>query len=150
MRYALDRGSSGSDDTYALVLEFVQASSSITASIVVVPATGVEGVAFEFLDTGNPRQLGLVQWPARHDHKARLEHVAAIGSNRPTPRLIVPTRLLDPGLEAGFLVKMEVLPDPLGMGENLRREGVSFLRDIAGLFQERQIKIALDVALSAG
>src|SRR4051794_22636875 len=102
------------------------------------------------LNPWNPRQLGLVQWSTRHDHKARLEHIAAISGHRPASCLLVPTRLLDLRLEAGFLVEMEVLADPLGMGKDLRREGVPFLRDVAGLFQQGQIEVAFDVTLGAG
>ncbi len=127
MRYALDRRRASPDDTYSLVLELVQSPSSIPASIVVIPAAGVEGMPFEFFDPRDSRQLGFVQRPARHDHEARLEHIAAIGGYRPTPRLIVPMRLFDSRLEAGLLVKMELFTDPLGMGEDLgAKEYLSF------------------------
>src|SRR5215472_3975719 len=42
-----------------------------------------------------------------------------------------------------------MLSDPLGMLEDLGREGVFFLRHIPRLFQEWQINIGLDVALRA-
>ena len=53
-------------------------------------------------------------------------------------------------LEAGLLVEVEVLADPLGVLKDLRREGVSFLRDVAGLFEQRQIEVGFDVTLGAG
>src|SRR5713101_7842089 len=113
----------------------------------VIPATGVEGMSLELLNPWNPRQLRLVQWPTRHDHKARLEHIVAIGRDRPASGFLVPARLLDLRLEASLLVEIEMLGDPLGMGEDLRLERVSFLRDIAGLFQQGQIEVAFNVTL---
>ena len=35
------------------------------------------------------------------------------------------------------------------MGEDFRREAVLFLRDVAGLFKQRQVDVGLDVALGA-
>ena len=110
----------------------------------------MEGVSLECLDPRNARQLGLVQRSARHDHEARLEHVAAISGDSPASGLIVPAGLFDSRLEAGLLVEMELLTDALSVGEDFRREGVPFLRDIVGLFEQWQIKIAFNVALGAG
>ena len=48
-----------------------------------------------------------------------------------------------------LLVKVEVFSDALGVGEDLRRERVLFFRYVAGLLEQRQIDVGLDVALSA-
>ena len=104
----------------------------------------------ELFDTGNRRQLGAVQGPARHDHKARPEDIVAIGGNRPAPVLVVPARLPDLGLEAGPLVQVEVLADALGVLKDLRRKGVFFLGYITRLFEQGQIDVGLDVTLGAG
>ena len=50
-----------------LVVQFVQTAGGIAAGVVVVPATGVEGMPLELLDPRDRGQLGLVQRPARHD-----------------------------------------------------------------------------------
>jgi len=73
-----------------------------------------------------------------------------IGLDGPASRVIVPARFLDLRLEAGTFIEVEVLSDPPGVLEDLRREGVLLLRYIAGLFQERQINVGFDVALGAG
>src|SRR5262249_39938064 len=72
------------------------------------------------------------------------------GLDDPARGGVVPARLRDLRLEAGVLVEVEVLADPLGMLEDLGREGVLFLRYVPRLFQERQIDVGLDVALGAG
>src|SRR5437762_4549936 len=150
MRYALNRSGPGPDNAHAFVLEFVQAAGGIAPSVVIVPATGVEGMPLELLDPRDRGELGPVQGPTRHDHKARFEDIVAIGADRPAPFLIVPAHPFDLRLEAGSLVEVEMLPDPLGMLEDLRCEGVLFLRDIAGLFEQRQIHVGFDVTLGAG
>src|SRR5580698_4181486 len=45
---------------------------------------------------------------------------------------------------------MEVPADPLGVGKDLRRKRIPFLGNVAGLFEEWQIKVAFDIALCAG
>src|SRR5881628_2953773 len=150
MRHALNRSGPSPNDAHAFVLELMQAAGGVATGVVVVPATRVERMPLELLDPRNCGELGPVQGPTRHDHKARLEDIAAIGADRPAPFLIVPTRLFYLRLEAGSLVEVEVLPDPLGVLKDLRREGVLFLRDIAGLFEQRQIHVGFDVTLGAG
>ena len=107
-------------------------------------------MTLELLDTRNRRQLGPVERPARHDDEARPEDIVAIGGNRPAPFLLVPARIFYLSLEAGPLVQVEVLADPLGVLENLRRKGVFFLWDVSGLFEQRQIYVGFDVTLGAG
>ena len=107
-------------------------------------------MALELLDPRDRGQLGPVQRPTRHDHKARLEDIAAISGDRPAPRFLIPARLFDLRLETGPLIEIEVLPDPLGVRKDLRREGVLLLRDVAGLFEQRQIDVGFDVTLGAG
>src|SRR6202035_2341416 len=108
------------------------------------------GVALELLDPWDRGELGPVERPTRHDYKARLEVITAIGLDGPASGVIVPARFLDLRLEAGALIEVEVLSDPLGVLEDLRREGVLLLRYIAGLFEQRQIDVGFDIALGAG
>ena len=126
MRHALNRCRSRPDDAHALVSEFVQAASGVAAGVVVVPPAGVEGMSLELLDPWNRGQLGPVQGPARHDDKARLEDIAAIGGDRPAPCFLIPARLFDLRLEAGLLIEIEVLADPLGVLKDLGRERSTF------------------------
>src|SRR5438552_16176655 len=150
MRHALNRGGPGPDDAYAFVVQFVQAPGGIASGVVVVPTTRVEGMSLERLDSRDRGQLGPVQRPTRHDHKARLEDIVPLSRDRPAPCFLIPARLFDLGLEAGPRVEVEVLPDPLRMRKDLRREGVLLLGDVAGLFEERQIHVGFDVTLRAG
>src|SRR3984893_11348690 len=149
MRHALNRGRPGANDSDAFVQKLVQAAGGIAAGVVVVPATGVEGMPLELLDPGDRRELGPVQGPTRHDHEARLEDITSVSADRPAAGFIVPACLFDLRLEAGPPVKVEVLPDPLGVLENLGREGVLLLRDISGLFEQRQVNVGFNVALGA-
>src|SRR6266705_6346136 len=114
MRDALNRGRPGPDYTHAFVRVFVQAAVGVAAGVAVVPTAGVEGMPLELLDPSDRRELGPVQRPARHDHKTRPEDVAAVRGDVPAPFLLVPVRLFDLRLEAGPLVEVEVLSDPLG------------------------------------
>ena len=50
------------------------------------------------------------------------------------------------GLEAGVAVEIEVLADAAAVSEDLGSTRVFFDRDVAGLFEQRQIDVALDIA----
>jgi hypothetical protein len=63
----------------------------------------------ERLDPPDGGQLGPVQRPARHDHKACLEDITAVGRHRPVPGRLVPARRFNLRLEAGLLIEMEVV-----------------------------------------
>src|SRR5262245_61273246 len=80
---ALNRGRTGAYDLDALVAKLFHAAGRIAASVVIVPAAGMKRMALELLDSGYRGQLGPIQWTARHDDETSLEHVAAIGANRP-------------------------------------------------------------------
>src|SRR5262245_11299209 len=107
----------------------------------------MEGMACEFLNAGNPWQLGAFERPTRHDDKTRLEDVLAISRNCPALSVFIPARLFDLGLETGLVVEVEVLANPLGMRKDLRLEGILFLRDVAGFFEQWQIHVGFDVTL---
>src|SRR5258706_15273630 len=111
MRYALNRRGSRPNDADAFVMEFVQSPSGITTSVVVVPATRMERMPFEIFDPRNPGQLGLVEWPTRHEHKARLKLITAIGDDCPASCFLIPAGLFDFRLEAGAFIQIEVLAD---------------------------------------
>ena len=59
----------------------------------------------------------------------------------------MPARFCNLRLEAGLLVKVEVLADPLGVLKNLRCKGILFLGDIAGLFEQWQIDVRFNITL---
>src|SRR5690242_4875895 len=102
-------------------------------------------MAFEFLNARNPWQLGAVERPARHDDTTCPEDVIAISRNCPPLCVLIPACLFDLGLETGLLVEIEVLANPLGMFKDLRLEGVLFLRNVAGFFEQWQIDVGFDV-----
>src|SRR6516164_11182413 len=71
-----------------------------------------------------------------------------------SPRLVVISHrfsscshLADLGLEAGQTIEVEVLADATRMRTDLIAEAVLLLGDVAGLFQQRQVDVAFDVAL---
>src|SRR5215470_10930398 len=107
-------------------------------------------MAGEFLNPGNAWQLGAIERPTRHDDKTCLEDVIAISRNGPALSVVIPACLSDLGLETRLLVEMEVLADALGVCEDLRLEGVLFLRDVAGFFEQGQIDVGFDVTLCTG
>ena len=150
MGYALHGGGARADDANALARQAGQVAFGVATGVVVVPAAGVEAVALERVDAGNPRQLGPVQRPVRHHHEARPHGVAAIGFDDPAQRLFVPVQRGDLGLEAGVAVQVVLLADGAGVGEDLRREAVLLFRHVAEFLDQRQIDVGLDVALRAG
>ncbi len=81
---------------------------------------------------------------------ARLHAVVAIGRDQPLVFVVEPAQFADLGLEARQPVQVEGFPDALRMGADLRRERVFFPRNVAGLFEQRQVDVTLDVALRAG
>src|SRR5262245_24863825 len=150
VRHGLNRRRSRPDDRHALVGELVEAAGGVSARVLVVPAARVKDMPLEVVDPRDGGQLGTVEGAAAHDDESSFELVAAIGLDRPAPGALVPAGFGDLRLEAGVLVQVEVLADPFGVLEDLGREGVLLLWYVSGLFQERQIDVGLDVALSAG
>src|SRR5215831_1783675 len=119
MWYALNRRGPRPNNAYPFVVQFVQAPGGVAASVVVIPATGVEGMPFKRLNAWDRRQLGAVERPAGHDHEARPEDIIPIGRHHPTPCCLLPARLFDLRLEAGPLVEVEVPADALGVLKDL-------------------------------
>src|SRR5689334_15409408 len=150
MRYALNRGRPGTDYAHALIGELMEAAGGVPARVVIVPTTGVESVSLKLLDPRDPGELGPIQRSARHDHKTRLKQITAIGRDCPAFLFVVPARILDLRLEARVLIEVEMLSDPLCVLENLGCKRVLLLGHIPGLFEEWQINVGFDVALSAG
>ena len=150
MRHALHRSRAGADNRDALVGELVQISVGVAARVAVVPAAGVEGVAFIALDAGNAGQLRPVQRPVGHDDEARAHAVAAVGGDDPSAFVLAPGDRLDRRLKARVAIEIELLTDAPRVREDFRRERVLLLRDIAGLLEQRQIDVRLDIALRAG
>src|SRR5271163_3626918 len=121
----------------------------IAAGVFVVPAAGVESMALELLDALNGRQLRTIERTGRHHHETRTNFVAAVGRDNPARRLLVPSQLAHIGLEQRVLIQIVMLCDTLRMLVDLRREGVFFPRYVAELFDQRQVAVTFDVALSA-
>ncbi len=150
MRHALHGGSTGADDADALVGEPGQTAIGIAAGVAVIPATGMEAVAPEGLDAGNAGQL----WPAERtsgeNDEARADPVAAVGLDQPARLLLLPCHPRDDGLKQRALIEAEVTADAAGVLVDLRRPRVFAHRYVAGLFQERQVDVALGIARRAG
>src|SRR5438094_9609560 len=120
MRHALNRGGPSPDDAYAFVVQFAQVPGGIASGVVVVPTTRVEGMSLERLDSRDRGQLGAVQRPTRHDHKARLEDIVAISRDRPAPCFLISARLFYLGVQAGPPVEAVVIADRLRMRYDVR------------------------------
>ena len=84
---------------------------------------------------------------ARNDVRWRRRILREV-AGAPTDVLDLACGTFDLGLEASPLVEMEMLPNPLGMFKDLRLEGVLFLRNVAGFFEQWQIDVGFDVTLS--
>src|SRR5271154_1262649 len=150
VRHALHGSRAGADNGDALVGELVQISVGIAARVAVVPAAGVESMAFVALDAGNAGQLRPVQRPVGHDDEARAHAVAAVGRDDPAAFVLAPGDRLDRRLKARVAIEIELLTDAPRVREDFRRERVLLLRDVAGLLEQRQINVRLDIALRAG
>src|SRR5579872_4023085 len=149
MRDALDRRRAGTNDRHPFVGKLCQPTLSRAARVTIVPAAGVEAVTPEALDTGDAGQLRPIQRTAGDDHEAGVHGVTAVGGDQPSVLVLQPAHRADLGLEAGQPIEIECLADPARMRTDLVAETVFFLRDVAGLFQQRQVDVAFDVALRA-
>ncbi len=150
MRDALDSRRAGPDNGDALVGELVQISVGIAAGVSVVPSTGVEGVPFEAVDAGDPGKFRPVQRPIGHDYESRAHPIVAVGGNDPSALVFIPGDRFDRGLKAGVAIEIELFADATRVGQDFRREGVLLLRDVAGLLEQRQIYVRLNIALRTG
>src|SRR5271154_1204115 len=150
VRYGLDRCGAGADQSDTLVGQLCQAAVVVPACIIVIPPAGVEGVAFEALDAGNGRQLRPVERTGARDHEPRPHRVVAVGRDDPAGARLIPAHPGDMGLEGGVFVEVVVPGDALGMLEDLGREGVLLLRNVAEFLDKRQVAVGFNVALSAG
>src|SRR6516165_2693578 len=146
---ALHRGRAGADYRNLLVAKLGEIPGRIAASIVVVPAAGMEGVAFVSVDSRDTWKLGPIERPVRHHDEPRAHRIVAIGCDNPSALVFVPADFLDLSLEAHVAIEIEFLCDSARVLEDLRRVGVLFLGDITGLFEQRQIDVRLDIALRA-
>ena len=127
------------------------AARRVPAGVVVVPAAGVEGVTAEALDPGDPGQLrhdaaGPVPMPTNWAVKL-VTPVRGHDDQRGT--VVVPLQPRDLGVEQGVVVEAELLPDPLGVLEDLRGMGVLLGRHVPGLLEQRHVDHRRGVALRA-
>src|SRR5262249_22589314 len=117
MRDALDAGRAGADDADPLVLETGQIPVRIAAGVIIVPAAGVEAVAFEAVDPGDAGHLGIAEQAGAGDQVAGSDLVAAVRPDDPALPLTVPVGAFDRGLEQRVTLEIIVAGDRLGMGE---------------------------------
>ena len=150
VRHRLHAGRPGADDRHALVGQLLhQPALRVAAGIVIVPAAGVEGVALEGLDAGNAGQLGHVQRPGAQADEAGGEDIAAVGRDHPAAGRLVPGDVGHLGVEEGVFIEAVLFPDPLALGQDLRRVGVLLGRHVTGFFQQRHVDHRGGVALRA-
>ena len=149
MRHALHRRRTGADDADCLAGQLVQPAGTVSARILIIPATGMEGVARKRLDARNTRQFGPVQWAVGHHDILCREAVAMICVHLPAAMILVPVHGRDFRAEQGLVIEAVVPRDPLRMFEDFRRAGVLLHRHVAGLLQQRQVDVAFDVACRA-
>ena len=147
---ALHRGGAGADDAHPLVGQLREAAVGPAAGVVVVPPAGVEGVAREGLDARDARQLRPVQRTVAHEQEPGPHVVAAVGADHPAVAVGVPVDGAHLGGQARVVVEAEVIGDALAVLEDLRRLGVLLGGDVAGLLEQREVDVGLDVALRAG
>ena len=88
--------------------------------------------------------------PVRHRHEPGPHPVAAVGRHDPALFAGTPVDGGDLGLEARVVVQVVVLGDRPAVSEDLTGARVLLLRDVAELFEEREIDVRLDVAHRAG
>src|SRR5882757_6821059 len=150
MRHALDCGCAGSDHGHALVSELVQIPVGVAARVSIIPAAGVESVTREAIDAGNSGKLRPVQRSVGHDDESCSHPITTIGRNDPPTLFLAPRYVFDLSLKAGVAIQIEFFADTPRMGQDLRRVGILLLRDVAGLLEQRQIDVRLDIALRAG
>ena len=105
----LHSGGSGADDPDAFIGQLVHRFAWSPARVVVVPATGVEGLALESIDPEYPGELGFVQDSSGQHEKAGREPVVTTGRHLPAQRILVPGRTGDFGLEERSRVQVERL-----------------------------------------
>ena len=119
------------------------------ARILVVPAAGMKGVAFEGFYARNARQFGHVKRSRPEADEARREPVASICLDHPARVRLVPVQLLDLGMKQRVRVKTVLAADALAMSQNFRRVGILLGRPVAGFLEERHIDHGRGVALRA-
>ncbi len=150
MRHALHGGRTGADDADALVGEAGETTLGGAAGVSVVPTAGVEAVPTKGLDARDAGKLRSAQRAAGQDHEARADAIAAIGLDQPASIALLPRHLRDDCLKQRTLVETEVTADAAGVFVDLGSPRIFAHRHVAGLFQQRQIDVALGVASRTG
>ena len=147
MRNDLHGGRSGADDADPLVGQAVESAVRVASGIGVVPPTGVEGMAFELPDSGDPRELRPVQGSVAHHEEPGRHAITAVRRDGPAQAGVVPFDGGDLGGQARALVQVEVPGDAMAVLQNLGGADVLLTGDVGGLLQEREVDVRLDVAL---
>jgi len=106
-------------------------------------------VTTEALDPGDPGELRHMQGPGAHADELGGEVVTPVRGHAPGGTVVEPLQPRDLGVEQGVVVEAELLPDPLGVLEDLGGMGVLLGRHVPGLLEERHVDHRRGVALRA-
>ena len=151
MRDALDRGRPRPDDGDPLVGQAIHRRAvMVAAGVGVVPAAGVEGVAFEVVDAGDPWQLRDVQRSRPDTHELGSELVSPVRPHDPAAARSVPLQVGDLGVKEGVVIQAVMPGDPVAVRADLRGVCVPFRRHVPGLLKQRHVDHRGGVALRAG
>ena len=148
--HRLYRGGTGADDADALVGEVHHLLGGAPSRVGVVPTTGVEHVSLEAPDALDVGKLGAVQHTTRDDHELRGEIVTTTGGGVPALRFIIPTHVLDLGLEEGTGIQVERATQQLAVREDLVGLHVLLGGHVTRLLQKWQVHVRLHVARTVG
>ena len=143
---ALHSAGAGANNTDTLIAKMLKIAVRGTARVVVVPATGMEGVAFKLLDTRYAGEFGAIQRAVGHDDKARAHGIAPIGLDLPAPQVFVPVHTGDLRLQAGVLIQVIVACNVLTVRKNFRALSIFFGWHNAEFVTQGKINIGFSVA----
>ena len=116
---------------------------------IVIPARGMEGVAFKRFHAIDLRQLRRGQ-NTIGDHQIFGFHiVTAISADLPAARSLVPLGFFNRRVEQAFIVEPRLFRDVLTVFHNLETTGEFHRGDITHLFQQRQVAVRLYIASNA-
>ncbi|MGY4470515.1 hypothetical protein ACVWWK_006224 [Bradyrhizobium sp. LB9.1b] len=99
---------------------------------------------------GMPRQLRTIQGAAGKDDEARADAITAIGLDQPASLLLLPFHARDDSLKQCPPIETEVTADAARMFVDLGSPRIFAHRHVAGLFQQRQVDVALGIAGRTG
>ena len=117
------------------------------AGVVVIPATGMEGVPLKIFHARYTGKPWPVSRPCAEANVASPHFITMVGLNQPSFFVLEPAELCHPSLKDRVFVKPEVLPNALRVFIDFWCEGITKFGHIARLLEEREIAVGLNVAL---